>query len=269
MWWTFQQSTGMTTNIHRIFAEWLICATAVACCLRVHACMCMLLLNKLIIHRPVLDCTWGQITAGLWAFKRQTREPPPQRLKEKALHCSRWQHLHLFRHSVMTQQQTKQETRQKGRGGGSRGAYLGANCYIVVDTAVKKRQRVRGSQGKLEHRMSLTEVSKKEKERWWCWRLCGSRWTEAERGRAGSSDRQGTDSSAGWFALQMGHLYSAPACLSVHLTFSIKTSRQPQVFFIQDPNGDKRMKQSLKQTFSTSSTWILAPRSLQLLWLLQ
>lgn len=164
MWWTFQQSTGMTTNIHRIFTEWLICATAVACCLRVHACMCMLLLNKLIIHRPVLDCTWGQITAGLWAFKRQTREPPPQRLKEKALHCSRWQHLHLFRHSVMTQQQTKQETRQKGRGGGSRGAYLGANCYIVVDTAVKKRQRVRGSQGKLEHRMSLTEVSKKKKK---------------------------------------------------------------------------------------------------------
>lgn len=126
--------------------------------------MCMLLLNKLIIHRPVLDCTWGQITAGLWAFKRQTREPPPQRLKGKALHCSRWQHLHLFRHSVMTQQQTKQETRQKGRGGGSRGAYLGANCYIVVDTAVKKRQRVRGSQGKLEHRMSLTEVSKKKKK---------------------------------------------------------------------------------------------------------
>lgn len=89
--------------------------TAVACCLRVHACMCMLLLNKLIIHRPVLDCTWGQITAGLWAFNRQTREPPPQRLKEKALHCSRWQHLHLFRHSVMTQQQTKQETRQRKR----------------------------------------------------------------------------------------------------------------------------------------------------------
>lgn len=52
----------------------------------------------------------------------------------------------------------------------------------------------------------------------------------------------------------MGHLYSAPACLSVHLTFSIKTSRQPQVFFIQDPNGDKRMKQSLKQHMDTSST---------------
>lgn len=164
MWWTFQHSTGMTTNIHRIFAEWLICATAVACCLRVHTCMCMLLLNKLIIHRPVLDCAWGQITAGLWAFTRQTREPPPQRLKEKALHCSRWQHLHLFKHSVMTQQQTRQETRQRGGGGGSRGAYLGANCYIVVDTAVKKRQRVRGSQGKLKHRMSLTEVSKKKKK---------------------------------------------------------------------------------------------------------
>lgn len=49
---------------------------------------------------------------------------------------------------------------EEKEGGGSRGAYLSTNCYILVDTAVKKRQRVRSSR----ERNSKQQSQKKVKE---------------------------------------------------------------------------------------------------------
>ena len=45
----------------------------------------------------------------------------------------------------------------------SRGAYLSTNCYIVVDTAVKKRERVRGSKGGKKLKNNIKKKKKGEK----------------------------------------------------------------------------------------------------------
>lgn len=63
-------------------------------------------------------------------------------------------------------QSRKQTNRVRWGRTGSRGAYLSTNCYIVVDTAVKRRQRVRSSRQKNPNSDMMRLKRNWTEERW-------------------------------------------------------------------------------------------------------